>query len=78
MRRVEVFALGGATDADVDCAIDLVKTFAGRDGEGNWRSQSANMSWFDKGVSACAYDWRGDSREELARAHEMDRPERMR
>lgn len=76
VRLIEVHAMKPATNADVECALDIVHTFTGRDDRGNWKSQSSSMIWFDKGVNASSYDWRGGTREELAHAHEMDLPER--
>ncbi|MBR3159761.1 MAG: hypothetical protein IKF14_11775 [Atopobiaceae bacterium] len=78
LRRLDVFATDDATDADVACAVDIAQTFTGRDTDGNWLSQSVNMLWFDKGVNASTYDWRGETREQLPHAHEMDLPKRER
>ncbi|MDO4805682.1 MAG: hypothetical protein Q4A07_00395 [Coriobacteriales bacterium] len=78
VRRLDVFTTNEATDADVACAVDIARNFTGRDSDGNWLSQSVSMLWFDKGVNASTYDWRGETREQLPHAHEMDLPKRER
>lgn len=78
VRRLDLFATNDATDADVACAVDIARTFTGRDADGNWLSQSVSMLWFGKGVNASTYDWRGETREQLPHAHEMDLPKRER
>lgn len=78
VRRLDMFATDEATDADVACAVDIARNFTGRDSDGNWLSQSVSMLWFDKGVNASTYDWRGETREQLPHAHEMDLPKRER
>ena len=60
------------TKEDVAAARDIADTFI-RQTEGSRRIATSCMSaWFTEGmVSADAFDWRGETRKELAVAHEL-------
>ena len=60
------------TEDDVAAACDIADTFIRR-AEGSHRIATSCMSsWFTEGmVSADAFDWRGETRKELAVAHEL-------
>ena len=63
------------TAADLAACQDMSRTFLLPTDEGHRLSQSCMVAWFAEGMaSADAYDWRGDSYEDLARAHELPIP----
>lgn len=63
------------TEADLAACQDMSRTFLLPTDEGHRLSQSCMVSWFASGMaSADAYDWRGDSYADLARAHELPIP----
>lgn len=60
------------TAADLAACQDISWTFLLQTDEGRRLCQSYMVSWFASGMaSADAYDWRGDSYADLARAHEL-------
>lgn len=63
--------LGGYVEGKVEVARDLVSTFLAMTAEGGKLSQSCSSHWFEDLLDAGAYDGRGETREELAIAHEF-------
>ena len=63
------------TAADLAACQDMSRTFLLPTDEGHRLSQSCMVAWFASGMaSADAYDWRGDSYGDLARAHKLPIP----
>lgn len=63
------------TAADLAACQDMSRTFLLSTDDGHRISQSCMVAWFASGMaSADAYDWRGDSYADLARAHELPIP----
>lgn len=63
------------TAADLAACQDMSRTFLLPTDEGHRLSQSCMVAWFASGMaSADAYDWRGYSYGDLARAHKLPIP----